>query len=75
MILSLLEIIMPDLCLFSIIILQIKIHKSYSCGCGFFKLVLDQRMCGRKFGFTTDLFIFMCINFLCAQEMPLFRCI
>jgi hypothetical protein len=72
MILSLLEIIIPDLCLFSTIILQIKIHKSYSCVCGFFKLGLDQRMCRREFGFTTDLFIFVCINFLCACKKCLY---
>jgi hypothetical protein len=67
MILSLLEIIIPDLCLFSIIILQIKIHKSYSCVCGFFKLVLDQSLCRRKLGLTSVIFIVICINPLFAS--------
>jgi hypothetical protein len=62
MILSLLEVIIPDLCLFSIKIVWLKIHKGYSCVCWFLKLVLDQSMCERKFGFISIIFIFLRIN-------------
>jgi hypothetical protein len=42
MILSLLEMVFPDLCLFLIIIVWIKIYKGYRCVCWFPRLVLDQ---------------------------------
>jgi hypothetical protein len=67
MILSLLEIIFPDLCLFLIINMCSKIHKGYKCvGC-LFRLVLSQSLCERKFGFISVRFIFICINPLFAS--------
>jgi uncharacterized membrane protein YGL010W len=62
MILSLLEVIIPDLCLFSIKIVWLKIRTGYSCVCWFLKLVLDQSMCERKFGFISVIFVLLCIN-------------
>jgi hypothetical protein len=57
MILSLLEVIIPDLWLFSIKIVWLKIHKGYSCVCWFLKLVSDQSMCEGKFGLISVIFI------------------
>jgi hypothetical protein len=62
MILSLLEILFPHLCLFLIINMCSKIHKGYRCVYWFFRLVLDQSMCRRKFGFISVMFILLCIN-------------
>jgi hypothetical protein len=64
MFLSPLEIFIPDLCLFLTINVWIKIYKGYGCVHWFSRLVLDQSMCRREFGFTTVLFIFVCINSL-----------
>jgi dolichol kinase len=50
MILSLLEILFPNLCLFLIINVYIKFYKGYRCVCSFSRLVLDQRNSKRKFG-------------------------
>jgi hypothetical protein len=64
LILSLLEILFPNLCLFLFINVYIKIHNSYKCVCWFLRLVLDQSMCRRKFGFISFIFIFICTNSL-----------
>jgi hypothetical protein len=61
MILSLLKILFPNLCLFSIINMYSKIHKGYRCVCWFFRLVLGQSMCRRKFDYISVIFIFICI--------------
>jgi hypothetical protein len=61
MILSLLEILFPDLCLFLIINVYIKIYKGYKCVCWFFRLVLDQISSEIKFGSRSAIFIFVCI--------------
>jgi hypothetical protein len=62
MILSLLEILFPNICLFLLINVEIKIHKSFKCVCWFFRLVLGQSMCRRKFDYISVIFIFICIN-------------
>jgi hypothetical protein len=62
LILSLLEILFPNICLFLFINVYIKIHKSFKCVCWFFRLVLGQSMCRRKFDYISVIFIFMCIN-------------
>jgi hypothetical protein len=67
MILSLLEILFLNLCLFLLINVYIKIHNSYKCVCWFLGLVLGQSMCRRKFGFIAVIFIFICINLLGAS--------
>jgi hypothetical protein len=67
MILSLLKILFPNLCLFLIINMCIKIHKGYRCVDWLFKLVLDQGMFERKFGFISVIFILLCINPLFAS--------
>jgi hypothetical protein len=69
MILSLLEILFPHLCLFLIINMCSKIHKGYRCVYWFFRLVLDQSMCRRNFGFIFVIFNLICINpFLLARN-------
>jgi hypothetical protein len=65
--LSLLEILFPRLCLFLIINMCSKIHEGYRCVYGFFRLVLDQSTCRRKFGFISVIFILLCINPLFAN--------
>jgi hypothetical protein len=50
LILSLLEILFQNICLFLFINVYIKIHNSYKCVCWFLGLVLGQIMCRRKFG-------------------------
>jgi hypothetical protein len=67
MILSLLEILLPDLYLFLIINVEIKIYKGYRCVCWFPRLVLDQSMCRKKFGSRSAIFIFICIYLLCGE--------
>jgi hypothetical protein len=67
MILSLLEILFSHLCLFLIINMSSKIHKGYKCVYWFFRLVLDQSMRRRKFGFISVIFILLCINPLFAN--------
>jgi hypothetical protein len=67
MILSLSKIIFPDLCLFLIINMCSKIHEGYRCVDWLFRLVLDQSMCERKFGFISVIFILSCINPLFAS--------
>jgi hypothetical protein len=62
MILSLLEILFPNICLFLFINVYIKIHSSYKCVCWFLRLVLDQSMRKRKFGFISAIVIFIFIN-------------
>jgi hypothetical protein len=62
MILSLLEILFPNLCLSSIINVYSKIHNSYRCVCWFFRLVLGQSMFRGKFEYISVIFIFICIN-------------
>jgi hypothetical protein len=62
MILSLLEILFPNICVFLFINVYIKIHRSFKCVCWFFKLVLDQSMCRIKFGLIAVIFIFIYIN-------------
>jgi hypothetical protein len=59
--LSLLEILFPHLFLFLIINMCSMFHKGYMCVCGFFKLVLDQSMCGRKCACISAIFILTCI--------------
>jgi hypothetical protein len=61
MILSLLAIIIPDLCLFLIIDMCSMFHKGYRCVSWFFGLVLDQSMCRIKLGFNYVVFILICI--------------
>jgi hypothetical protein len=61
MILSILEIIIPDLCLFLIINMCSVFHKGYRCVSWFFGLVLDLSMCRGKLGFNYDVFILICI--------------
>jgi hypothetical protein len=60
MILSLVEILFPHLCLFLIMNGCSMFHKGYMCVCGFFKLVLGQRVCRRKMGLISVLFISTC---------------
>jgi hypothetical protein len=67
LILSLLEILFPNICLFLFINVYIKIHNSYKCIYWFLGLVLGQSMCGRKFGLIVVIFIFICINPLNAS--------
>jgi hypothetical protein len=67
MILSLLEILFPNLCLFIFINVEIKIYNSSRCICWFVRLVLGQSMCRRKFGPITIIFIFICINLFAAS--------
>jgi hypothetical protein len=67
MIFVLLEIFIPDLCLFLIINVQIKFYNGYRCVCWFPRLVLDQRVCRRKFGSRSALLMFICIYLICAS--------
>jgi hypothetical protein len=67
MILSLLEILFPNVCLFLLINVEIKIHNSFRCVCWFFRLVLDQSMRKRKFDYISVIFIFICISPLNAS--------
>jgi hypothetical protein len=67
LILSLLELLFLNLCLFLFINVYIKIHNSYKCVCWFLRLVLDRSMGRRKFGFISIIFIFICINPLNAS--------
>jgi hypothetical protein len=66
-ILSLLEILFLNLCLFLLINVYIKIHNRYKCVCWFLRLVLGQPMCRRKFDYIPVIFIFICINPLNAS--------
>jgi hypothetical protein len=59
MILSLLEILFPNLCLFLFINVEIKIYNSSRCICWFLRLVLGQSMCRRKFGLLAVVNIFI----------------
>jgi hypothetical protein len=69
MILSLLEIFIPDLCLFLFTNVYIKIYNSSRCVCWFPRLVLDQSMCRRMFGSRDAIFIFVCIYpFIAARN-------
>jgi hypothetical protein len=61
MILSLLKILFPNLCLFLIINMCIKIHEGYRCVGWLFRLVLDQSMCGRKIACISAISILICI--------------
>jgi hypothetical protein len=61
MILSLLEILFPHLCLLLIINMCSMFHKGYMCVCKFFKIVLDQSMCERKFGLISVVINLICI--------------
>jgi hypothetical protein len=67
MILYLLEILIPNICLFLLINVEIKIHKSFKCFCWFFRLFLGQSMCRRKFDYIFVIFIFIYINPLNAS--------
>jgi hypothetical protein len=67
LILSLLEILFPNICFFLFINVYIKIHSSYKYVCWFLRLVLVQSMCERKFGFISVRFILICINPLFAN--------
>jgi hypothetical protein len=67
MILSLLEILFPNLYMFLFINLEIKIYNSSMCIGWFLRLVLYQSMCRRKFGLIAVVFIFICINPLNAS--------
>jgi hypothetical protein len=62
LILSLLEILFLNLCLFLLLNVYIKLHNSYKCVCWFLGLVLGQSMCRGKFGLIVVIFIFICIN-------------
>jgi hypothetical protein len=53
-----LEILFPNLCLFLFINVEIKIYNSSRCICWFFRLVLDQSMCRRKFVLIAIVFTF-----------------
>jgi hypothetical protein len=66
LILSLLEILFPNICLILFINMCIKIHNSYKCVCWFLGLALGQSMCRRKFGLIAVIF-FICINPLNAS--------
>jgi hypothetical protein len=61
LILSLYEILFPNIYLFLFINVYIKIHNSYKCVCWFLGLVLGQSMCRRRFGPIAVIFIFMYI--------------
>jgi hypothetical protein len=61
MILSLLEIIILDLCLFLFINMCSMFHKGNRCVSWFFGFVLDQSMWGRKLRFNYVVFILICI--------------
>jgi hypothetical protein len=67
LILSLLEILFPDLCMFVIINVYIKIYNSSRCICWFIRLDLGQRMSRRKCGSISVIFIFICINSFIAS--------
>jgi hypothetical protein len=67
LILSLLEILFPNIFLFLFINVYIKIHDSYKCVYKFLGLILGQSMCRRKFGLIAIIFIFVCINPLNAS--------
>jgi hypothetical protein len=67
MILSLLEILFPNICLCLLINVEIKIHKSFRCVCWFFRFVLGQSMRKRKFDYIFVIFIFICISPLNAS--------
>jgi uncharacterized membrane protein len=67
MILSLLEILFLNLCLFLIINVYVQIYNRYRCICSFLGLVLGQSMCRRKFDYISVIFIFICINPLNAN--------
>jgi hypothetical protein len=67
MILSLLKILFSNLCLFLIINMCSKIHEGYRCVDWLFRLVLDQSMCDRKFGFISVIFILLGVNPLFAN--------
>jgi hypothetical protein len=67
MIFGLLEIFIPDLCLFLIINVQVKFYNGYRCVFLFPRLVLDQRVCTRKFVSRSALFIFICIYLICGK--------
>jgi hypothetical protein len=58
LILSLLEILFPNICLFLFINVYIKILNSYKCVCWSLRLVLGQSMCRIKIGFISIIFIF-----------------
>jgi hypothetical protein len=66
-ILSLLKILFPNICLFLIINMCSKIYEGYRCAEWLFKIVLDQSMCERKFGFIFVIFVLLCINPLIAS--------
>jgi hypothetical protein len=59
MILSMLEILLPHLCLFLIINMCSMFHEGYMCVCGFFRLSLDQSICRRKLRLFSVTFIFI----------------
>jgi hypothetical protein len=61
LILSLLEILFPNLCMLLSINVWLRIYNSSRWVCWFLRVVLDQRMCRRKFGFISVIIIFMCI--------------
>jgi hypothetical protein len=65
MILSLLEILFQNLCMFLMINLYNKIYNSSRCICWFLRLDLGQRMSRGKFG--SIFVIFLCINPLFAS--------
>jgi hypothetical protein len=67
MILSLLELLFPNLCLFLFINVEIKIYNSSRCICWFLGLILGQSMCRRKFGLIAVVFIFICVKPLNAS--------
>jgi hypothetical protein len=61
LILSLLEILFPNICLFLFINVDIKILNSCKCVCWFLRLVLGQSMGRRKFGSIYIIIIVICI--------------
>jgi hypothetical protein len=69
MILSLLKILFPNLCLFLMINMCSKIHEGYRCVDWLFRLVSDQSVCERKFGFIyVILFCYVLILYLLARD-------
>jgi hypothetical protein len=73
-ILSRLEILFPNLCLSLIINVYSKIYNSYRCVYWFFRIVLGQSMCGRKFDYIFVIFVFICVNPLNTSKKCFYLC-
>jgi hypothetical protein len=73
LILSMLEILFPNLCLFLIINVWIKIYNRSRCICWFLRLDLGQKMYRRKVGPISAIFIFYAL-ILCLLARNAFIC-